>query len=98
MLDRCSFERLTDLYRKLDIDAFMKTIDEAFSDRFILQEDIQPLEVYDIWHNFASIIIPSKYKKTILSQLENIGIDEAYVYPEAEYLARRIKKSNRGIM
>lgn len=97
IVDKSSFEKLTDLYRKVDFDNFGERIDEAFSDRFILQEYIQPLDMYDIWYNFASIIIPPKCKKTILSQLESIGIDEAYVYPEAEYLARRIKKNNRGI-
>lgn len=97
VVDKRSFERITDLYRELGIDDFLEGINEAFSNRFILQDLIQPLDMHDIWHNFSSIIIPPKYKKTILSQLENIGIDEAYVYPEAEYLARRIKKLNRGI-
>ena len=97
VVDKCSFERLTDSYRELEIDNFFEIIGEAFSDRFILQDNIQPLDMCDIWYNFASIIIPPKYKKEILSQLENIGIDEAYVYPEAEYMARRIKKLNRGI-
>ncbi len=97
VLDKFSFGRLTDFYRKLDFANFSKRIDEAFSDRFILQEFIQPLEMNDIWFNFSSIIIPPKYKKTILAQLENVGIDKAYVYPEAEHLAGRIKKLTRGI-
>ena len=97
MLDKTSFNKLTNLYRKLDLDNFLETIDEVFSNRFILQDHIQPIDMYDIWYNFASIIIPPKSKKTILKQLENIGIDEAYVYPEAEYLARRVKKHNCGI-
>jgi len=97
VLDKCSFGRLTDFYRKLDLDNFLEKIDEAFSNRFFLQEYIQPLDMEDIWFNFSSIIIPPKCKKTILTQLENIGVDEAYVYPEAEYLARRIKKLTRGI-
>lgn len=97
VLDKRSFGRLTDFYRKLDFNNFFERIDEAFSNRFFLQEYIQPLDMYDIWYNFSSIIIPPKHKKNILAQLENIGIDEAYVYPEAEYFARRIKKHTRGI-
>ena len=45
----------------------------------------------DIWYNFSSIIVPAKYKKTILKQLADTGIDEAYVYPEAEHVAKRIR-------
>lgn len=95
VVTKCSFEKLTDFYRKLNFNNFHDNLDQAFSNRFILQEYIQPIDMNDIWFNFSSIIIPAKYKKTILSQLESIGIDEAFVYPEAEYLAKRIKKQNR---
>lgn len=90
-VDKCSFERLTNLYRKIDMDNFLENIGKAFSNRFILQDYIQPLDMNDIWYNFSSIIVPAKYKKTILKQLADIGIDEAYVYPEAEHVAKRIR-------
>lgn len=92
IVDKCSFERLTDSYRKLDLNNFSETLDAAFERRFYLQDMISPLEMEDIWWGFSSIIIPPKYKKTMLSQLRHIGIDEAYVYPEAEHIAQRIKR------
>lgn len=46
----------------------------------------------DIWFNFSSIIIPATKKKSILFELQNIGIDEAFVYPETSSIANRIKK------
>lgn len=95
VVDKCSFERLTDSYRKHDIDHFLEKIETVFSNRFNLDDAISPLEMQDIWFGFSSIVIPSKCKKQILSQLEHIGIDEAYVYPEAEYIAKRIKRQQR---
>jgi hypothetical protein len=40
---------------------------------------------------YSSIIIPSKYKKRILKELDEFGIDQSFVYPEVEYTAKRIK-------
>ncbi len=94
-VDKHSFSLLTDSYRKIKDKDFFEGVEAAFAERFYLQDSIQPLENDDIWYNFSSIIIPSKYKKTILSQLECIGIDEAYVYPEAEYIAKRVNKHQR---
>jgi len=95
LLDKTSFNRIADSYRKNCMDDFSRKTDAAFANRFVLKNHICPLEPYDIWFNFSSIIIPSKCKKTILSQLEHIGIDEAFVYPEAEHMAKRIKKQQR---
>lgn len=91
-LDKCTFERLTDFYRELEPDQFFSSINHAFKGRFSLQDDINPLEMTDIWWDFSSIIIPPQNKPMILKQLKHIGIDEAYVYPEAEHIAKRIKK------
>ena len=33
-----------------------------------------------------------KAKKEILSDLESIGIDRAFIYPELEYTAEKIKR------
>lgn len=92
VLDKCTFERLANSYRKLEVDNFSTVFDLACKGRFYLQDEISPLEMPDIWWNFSSIIIPSKSKKVILKQLKHIGIDEAYVYPEAEHIAKRIRQ------
>lgn len=93
--DKESFSRLTDTYRKLNQKDFSEATTSAISNRFYLMDTISPLEPEDIWQSFASIIIPSKSKSKILLQLEHVGIDEAFVYPEAEHLAKRIKKQLR---
>lgn len=90
--DKKSFSRLSDTYRDLRAQDFKKQISSAISNRFYLMDTICPLEFQDIWQNFSSIIIPHQYKSKILLQLEHVGIDEAFVYPEAEHLAKRIKK------
>ncbi|MCI8291670.1 MAG: FRG domain-containing protein [Clostridia bacterium] len=92
ILNKCTFDRLVNSYRKLEIGTFSATFDLACEGRFYLQDKISPLEMPDIWWDFSSIIIPSKSKKTILKQLKHIGIDEAYVYPEAEHIAKRIRQ------
>jgi len=53
---------------------------------------IEKIDMNDIWFNFSSIIIPATKKKSILFELQNIGIDEAFVYPETSNIANRIKK------
>ncbi|MBQ8983000.1 MAG: FRG domain-containing protein [Lachnospiraceae bacterium] len=95
IVNKTSFKKLTDTYRKLEINKFWEQIETAFSNRFYLQPFIDPIEMPDIWFNFASIIIPSECKKIIINQLKHIGIDEAYVYPEAEHMANRIKNQYR---
>ncbi len=92
IVDKRSFKRLTDSYRRADMDHCLEMIDAACEERFYLQDMISPLEMDDIWQEFSSVIIPAKCKKAILSQLRHIGIDEAYVYPEAEHIAQRIKR------
>lgn len=66
--------------------------DNFFSSRFLLIDFIEKIDMNDVWFNFSSIIIPGKKKKGILFELQNIGIDESYVYPETSNIANRIKK------
>ena len=93
-LDKLSFNRIMDSYRKRigDPKDFLASIERAFKNRFLLTDKIHPLEMDDIWYNFCSIIIPAKRKKAILGQLKYIGIDEAFIYPETQYIAKRIKE------
>ena len=39
------------------------------------------------------IIVDKKFKRTILDELASIGIDQAFIYPELEYTARKIAKT-----
>lgn len=90
MVDRISFNKLADSYRKFE--DVLEKMDKACADRFFLTDTIEPLDPLDLWYDFSSILIPARYKKTILKQLQQIGIDEAYVYPESEHLAKRIRE------
>lgn len=65
---------------------------DFFSLRFLLFDFIEKISINNIWYNFSSIIIPARKKKDILFELQNIGIDNAFIYPETEYKADRIKK------
>ena len=39
-------------------------------------------------------VIPKRYKKTILKELDMVGINEASVYPELEHQFKTIKHQN----
>ena len=41
--------------------------------------------------NFCSILIDAKYKKSIMRELDQVNINEAFLFPEPEYTAKRIK-------
>lgn len=62
-----------------------------FHDRFNVVNSIQELSPEMISRFFISIIVESKSKKQILSDLSCIGVDEAFVFPELEYTAKKIK-------
>ena len=62
-----------------------------FRDRFSLLNEIQELSEDIISNSFISIIIDQKQKKRILSELEAIGIDKAFVYPELMSTTEKIK-------
>lgn len=60
--------------------------------RFLFHEDIDTIDKNSMETMFCSIIIDKRAKKEILSDLECIGIDKAFIYPELEYTAEIIKR------
>ncbi len=64
----------------------------VFQGRFSFSPEIQEIDIETIKKEFCSIIIGKKAKKTILKQLAMLGIDEAYVYPELQYTAKKLKQ------
>lgn len=64
---------------------------EPFKRRFSFDSEIQPIEPDTLKKEFCSIIIDKKIKKHILHELRTLGIDEAYVYPELQYTAKKLK-------
>lgn len=87
VLQKDSFQKIRKLHSE-DIDKSK----DFFSSRFLLIDFIEEIDMDDLWFNFSSIIIPAAKKKSILFELQNIGIDEAFVYPESSNIASRIKK------
>lgn len=63
----------------------------AFKKRFSFEDDVANLSKEIMEENFCSILIDAKYKKTILQELDRININEAFLFPEPEYTAKRIK-------
>lgn len=62
-----------------------------FKDRFSICNSIQEMSEETISNTFVSIIIESKYRKKMIEDLAVIGIDKAFVFPELEYSAERVK-------
>mgnify|MGYP003297077817 CR=1 FL=1 len=60
--------------------------------RFLFNGDIQPVDEDSMKTMFCSIVIPAKAKKEIMLDLESVGIDKAFIYPELEYTAEKIKR------
>ncbi len=67
-----------------------------FERRFLLHSDIQSIDKKSMEREFCSIIIDKKAKKEMLKDLESIGIDRAFIYPELEYTAEKIKNTYWG--
>lgn len=65
--------------------------DFLFKDRFSICNSIQEMSEETISNTFVSIIIESKYRKKMIEDLAVIGIDKAFVFPELEYSAERVK-------
>ena len=65
---------------------------DPFKRRFSVENCIQPISDFSIENYFCSILIEPKYKKSILNELDVIGINEPFIYPELEYTAKYIKK------
>lgn len=94
-----SMQRLFSSYEKpiakRDADGFTsytEYCEVSFGRRFSLVDEIQKIDPESLENQFCSIIIDAKYKSCILKELESIGIDRAFVYPELEYTAEKIKK------
>lgn len=62
-----------------------------FKNRFSLTNDIQELSSETISSSFVSILIDAKHKKTIMQELEFVGIDKSFVFPELTYTTEKIK-------
>lgn len=92
-------EKVNDIwnyYKNEDNTCNINLIKKMLTRRFGLSEYIRSIEPYDILSNFCSIIIDRKSKRNILKELENLGIDKSFVYPELEYTAEKVKKNILG--
>lgn len=84
-----------DVVRIFDTDRVASYTDYGavlFERRFSIEDEIEKIDPESLENQFCSIIIEAKYKCCILKELECIGIDKAFVYPELEYTAEKIKK------
>jgi hypothetical protein len=63
-----------------------------FGRRFLLNDGIEGIDTDSMKTMFCSIIIPGKVKSEIISDLESVGIDRAFIYPEMEYTAEKIRQ------
>lgn len=64
---------------------------EPFKRRFTFLSEIEPINQVTLKKEFCSIVIDKRIKNNILHELKTLGIDEAYVYPELQYTARKLK-------
>ena len=60
--------------------------------RFYFNGGIEPIDDESMQNDFCSIIVDRNAKREILQDLESIRIDRAFIYPELEYTAEKIKK------
>lgn len=65
--------------------------DFIFKDRFSIRNSIQEISDKMISDSFVSIVVESKYRKKMIEELEVIGINKSFVFPELEYTAEMIK-------
>lgn len=63
-----------------------------FGRRFLLNSWLDSIDNESMKTTFCSIIVSKKAKKSILSDLESVGIDKSFIYPELEYTAEKIRK------
>lgn len=59
--------------------------------RFQFDSCLEPIDMDSIKNDFCSIIIDKNDKQQILDQLQNLNIDEGYIFPELNYTARKLK-------
>lgn len=63
----------------------------SFSQRFSFDPELQRIDTDALKKQFCSIIIKKNKKQHILNELAVLGIDKAFVYPELEYTAEKIR-------
>ena len=63
----------------------------SFAKRFYFDSELENVDSETLKNDFCSIVIENKYKKIMLSQLKQVGIDKSFVYPELEYVAEKVK-------
>ena len=63
----------------------------AVNKRFLIESDVASLSLNIMKENFCSILIDARYKKNIIRELNQVNINEAFLFPEPEYTAKRIK-------
>lgn len=63
----------------------------AFRKRFSIDSDVASISPNIMKESFCSILIDAKYKKSIMRELNQVNINEAFLFPEPEYTAKRIK-------
>ena len=61
-------------------------------DRFVFHYSEKEVEADILNEYFISIIIDAQSKPRIRRELESIGIDIAFIYPELEYTAIKLKQ------
>lgn len=65
---------------------------DPFKNRYSVEKYIQPISDFSIKNYFCSILIDPSYKKSILEELNIVGINEPFIYPELEYTAKYVKQ------
>ena len=63
----------------------------AFLKRFHIESEVAELSNEIMESCFCSILIDPQYKKDIIRALNHVNINEAFLFPEPEYTAKRIK-------
>lgn len=82
------------VYFRRDIDMPVQ-YKNNFVHRFRMTTDHLDIEANCLNNNAISIIVDGGSKSRIIRELEVIGIDEAFIFPELEYTARKIAKHYR---
>lgn len=101
-LTRKSAEKIINLYLNDDVfktgisEEELKTLKSTLWCRFELKGSLHLLDKEVLENKFFSILIEPDVKKNILAELRRIGIDIAFIYPELEYTAKKIKERYWG--
>lgn len=58
---------------------------------------IKKIALNIIENDFISVIVPNQHKPKLLRQLDHLGINEAFLFPELEYTAKNLKEKYKYI-